>query len=40
MSEEKDSSVIPEGVYCYVADIEKNENKDEDDHTYFLPQMK
>ena len=36
MSEEKDSSVIPEGVYCYVADIEKNENKDEDDHTYYI----
>jgi hypothetical protein len=35
MSEEKDTSVIPEGPYCYVPDIEKNANKAEDDHTYY-----
>lgn len=32
----KDTSVIPEGHYCYVPDIEKNANKDEDDHAYYI----
>ena len=32
---EKDTSVIPEGPYCYVPDVEKNKNKDKDDHTYY-----
>jgi len=32
---EKDTSVIPVGHYCYVPDIEKNANKDEDDHAYY-----
>jgi len=33
---EKDTSVIPEGMYCYVPDEEKNANKDEDDHAYYI----
>ncbi len=36
MSEEKDTSVIPEGPYCYVPDEEKNKNKSEDDFTYYI----
>lgn len=36
MSKEKDTSVIPEGVYCYVPDLEKNANKDKDDLTFYI----
>lgn len=32
----KDTSVIPNGPYCYVPDIEKNANKDKDDHVYYI----
>jgi len=35
MSEKKDTSVIPGGHYCYVPDLEKNANKDEDDSIYY-----
>jgi len=31
----KDTSIIPPGPYCYVPDIEKNKNKDKDDHAYY-----
>ena len=31
----KDTSVIPEGHYCYVPDIEKNDNKDKNDSAYY-----
>lgn len=31
----KDVSVIPEGMYCYAPDIDKNENKDENDDAYY-----
>ena len=30
-----DTSVIPEGVYCYTPDFEKNKNKAEDDPYYY-----
>lgn len=36
MSEEKDTSVIPPGHYCYVPDMEKNANKDKDDHRLYI----
>lgn len=35
MSKEKDTSVIPKGPYCYVPDVEKNANKDENDPVYY-----
>ncbi len=35
MSEKKDTSVIPKGPYCYVPDVEKNANKEEDDPYYY-----
>lgn len=35
MSEEKDTSVIPKGPYCYVPDVEKNANKDKNDPVYY-----
>jgi hypothetical protein len=31
----KDTSVIPEGSYCYVPDVEKNKNKDKNDPAYY-----
>lgn len=31
----KDTSVIPEGPYCYIPDIEKNANKDKNDPCYY-----
>lgn len=31
----KDTSVIPRGPYCYVPDVEKNANKDENDPIYY-----
>ena len=36
MSKEKDKSIIPEGMYCYVPDNEKNDNKDENDEKYYI----
>lgn len=31
-----DKSIIPDGPYCYLPDFEKNENKDENDHKYYI----
>lgn len=36
MKKEKDTSVIPEGPYCYLPDIEKNKNKDKNDTAYYI----
>lgn len=33
---QKDTSVIPEGSYCYTPDIEKNANKVEGDTKYYI----
>lgn len=31
-----DESVVPEGPYCYVPDVEKNKNKKDDDYSYYI----
>jgi len=30
------NSVIPNGPYCYIPDIEKNNNKDKSDYSYYI----
>ncbi|MCA9748875.1 MAG: hypothetical protein KC414_07195 [Romboutsia sp.] len=32
----KDTAKIPNGYYCYIPDIEKNNNKKEDDFRYYI----
>lgn len=36
MNKDKDTTVIPQGHYCYVADVEKNANKEKNDSSYYI----
>lgn len=36
----RDDTVIPQGMYCYTPDIEKNKNKKDGDYKYYVKTCK